>query len=112
MKLGQQVTGYKFNDTNNIWKVLPGIPTAIHDTESIPVQNGDLIRLLHVNSDTVLLTHDVASPSMPTNEEFTTDEFDDENSKTAITDPGLRVSKRHNETVFQLTFTRRVKRLD
>jgi dolichyl-phosphate-mannose-protein mannosyltransferase len=85
--LGQQVTGYPHNDTNNVWQVVP--------TKSLPatgrgriVRHNDVIQLLHVQSNTVLLTHDVASPLMPTNQEFTTIDKDD--------------TARYNETLFQL----------
>ncbi|GAA99574.1 glycosyltransferase family 39 protein [Mixia osmundae IAM 14324] len=84
---GQQVTGYPFNDTNNHWQILP--------TKQLPdtgrgrlVRNHDIIRLLHVNTDTVLLTHDVASPLMQTNTEFTTWPIQDET--------------RYNDTTFEL----------
>jgi dolichyl-phosphate-mannose-protein mannosyltransferase len=36
------------------------------------VKNGDLVHLRHVITNTILLTHDVASPYYPTNQEFTT----------------------------------------
>ncbi|KAK4110551.1 glycosyltransferase family 39 protein [Canariomyces notabilis] len=67
---GQQVTGYPFNDTNNYWQVLP----AGEDDQKLGrhVKNHDLIRLRHVGTDTILLSHDVASPYYPTNQEFTT----------------------------------------
>lgn len=71
---GQQVTGYPFhplNDTNNHWIVEP--------TKEIPetgrgriVRHRDVIRLRHVATNTTLLTHDVACPTMATNTEFTT----------------------------------------
>lgn len=68
---GQQVTGYPFNDTNNHWIVQP--------TKEIPesgrgriVRHHDVVTLLHVNTNTTLLTHDVACPTMATNTEFTT----------------------------------------
>ncbi|KAL7415547.1 dolichyl-phosphate-mannose-protein mannosyltransferase [Mrakia frigida] len=68
---GQQVTGYPFNDTNNNWQVLP--------TKELPetgrgrvVRNKDVVQLYHVNTDSFLLTHDVASPLTSTNQEFTT----------------------------------------
>jgi dolichyl-phosphate-mannose-protein mannosyltransferase len=84
---GQQVTGYAHNDTNNIWQVIP--------TKALPetgrgriVRHEDIIQLLHVNSQTLLLTHDVASPLMPTNQEFTTWSKDD--------------YSRHNDTLFHL----------
>ncbi|KAK7012199.1 glycosyltransferase family 39 protein [Favolaschia claudopus] len=73
---GQQVTGYGHNDTNNNWQIIP--------TKALPetgrgrfVRHGDLIQLLHINTQSHLLTHDVASPLMPTNQEFTTHPKDD-----------------------------------
>lgn len=85
--LGQQVTGYGHEDTNNHWQIVP--------TKSLPetgrgriVRHQDVIQLLHVNTLTHLLTHDVASPLMPTNQEFTTWPKDD--------------YSRHNETLFQV----------
>ncbi|KAJ7442300.1 glycosyltransferase family 39 protein [Mycena latifolia] len=84
---GQQVTGYGHNDTNNNWQIIP--------TKALPetgrgryVRHGDLIQLLHVNTQTHLLTHDVASPLMPTNQEFTTWPKDD--------------YSRHNDTLFHI----------
>ncbi|GAA5825596.1 hypothetical protein JCM11251_000303 [Rhodosporidiobolus azoricus] len=68
---GQQVTGYPFNDTNNHWIVEP--------TKEIPpsgrgrvVRHQDVIKLRHVVTNTTLLTHDVACPTLATNTEFTT----------------------------------------
>ena len=52
------------------------------------VRHDDTIQLLHVATDTLLMTHDVASPTMPTNEEFTTWPKDDHS--------------RYNDTLFQL----------
>ncbi|KAH9987123.1 glycosyltransferase family 39 protein [Russula compacta] len=73
---GQQVTGYGHADENNWWQVIP--------TKALPetgrgriVRHNDVIQLLHVTTDTYLLTHDVASPLMPTNQEFTTWPRDD-----------------------------------
>ena len=84
---GQQVTGYPHNDTNNNWQIIP--------TKSIPatgrgrvVRHDDVIQLLHVTTQTVLLTHDVASPLMATNQEFTTHDPRDES--------------RYNDTLFSL----------
>ncbi|KAK4154043.1 Dolichyl-phosphate-mannose--protein mannosyltransferase [Chaetomidium leptoderma] len=67
---GQQVTGYPFNDTNNYWQILP----ASADDQQLgrPVKNHDLVRLRHLVTDTILMSHDVASPYYPTNQEFTT----------------------------------------
>ncbi|EJD47938.1 glycosyltransferase family 39 protein [Auricularia subglabra TFB-10046 SS5] len=84
---GQQVTGYVHNDTNNHWQVIP--------TKALPatgrgriVRHSDVIQLLHVATQTYLLTHDVACPHMPTNQEFTTWPKDD--------------NSRHNDTLFIL----------
>ncbi|KAJ7658107.1 glycosyltransferase family 39 protein [Mycena rosella] len=84
---GQQVTGYGHNDTNNNWQIIP--TKALPETgRARYVRHGDLIQLLHVNTQTYLLTHDVASPLMPTNQEFTTWPKDDHT--------------RHNDTLFHL----------
>lgn len=66
---GQQVTGYPYNDTNNYWQIVP-----VEDDQKLGhhVKNGDLVRLRHIVTDTMLLSHDVASPYYPTNQEFTT----------------------------------------
>ena len=53
------------------------------------MRHNDVIQLRHVGSDTLLLTHDVASPLMPTNQEFTTVVPEDE--------------ERHNDTLFQVS---------
>lgn len=85
---GQQVTGYPFNDTNNHWQVLPTVPLA--DGEVHSVKNGDVIQLRHLGTDSILLTHDVASPFFPTNQEFTT-----------VTQE-LADGERHNDTLFEI----------
>jgi dolichyl-phosphate-mannose-protein mannosyltransferase len=85
---GQQVTGYPHNDTNNHWQVLPVKP--LPNVQGQRVKIGDAVRLRHIVTDTVLLTHDVASPYHPTNQEFTTvgkEEAD---------------STRFNDTMFQI----------
>lgn len=66
---GQQVTGYPYNDTNNFWQI---IPLVDDHRMGHHVVNHDLVRLRHVVTDTMLLSHDVASPYYPTNQEFTT----------------------------------------
>ncbi|CAG8499641.1 7149_t:CDS:10 [Paraglomus occultum] len=87
---GQQVTGYPHRDSNNHWIVKPATPfldsadRPLNDT----IKHGDHIRLEHVNTHSHLLTHDVASPLMPTNQEFTTISVEDDS--------------RYNETVFQV----------
>ncbi|KAL2444323.1 Dolichyl-phosphate-mannose-protein mannosyltransferase 4 [Exophiala dermatitidis] len=87
---GQQVTGYPFNDTNNHWQILPGTPNIDTTETDRPVLNGDLVKLRHVVTDTILLTHDVASPYYPTNQEFTT------------VAPELAAGERHNDTLFEI----------
>ena len=86
---GQQVTGYPHNDSNNHWQLLP----ATEDVEAgTPIKNGDRVRLRHLVTDTLLLTHDVASPYYPTNQEFTTVSHEVANEK------------RFNDTIFELKF--------
>ncbi|WWC59216.1 uncharacterized protein I303_101766 [Kwoniella dejecticola CBS 10117] len=87
---GQQVTCYPHNDTNNHWQIIP--------TKELPesgrgrvVRHNDVIQLKHVVTDTLLLTHDVASPLMPTNQEFTTIDPEDETRK--------------NDTMFKVVIT-------
>ncbi|KAF1986225.1 glycosyltransferase family 39 protein [Aulographum hederae CBS 113979] len=85
---GQQVTGYPHNDTNNQWQILPTKQFA--SPLGNKVKNGDLVRFRHLVTDTVLLTHDVASPYFPTNQEFTTVAMEVANGD------------RFNDTVFEL----------
>lgn len=68
---GQQVTGYGHNDTNNHWQIIPtkALPAA---GRGRAVNHDDVVQVLHVSTQTLLTTHDVASPLMPTNQEFTT----------------------------------------
>lgn len=88
---GQQVTGFtEGEDVNNYWKILPATPFPEGQELNRPVRNSDIVRLYHVNTDSYLLCHDVASPLFPTNEEFTT--VDEEVAK-----------DRFNETLFKLT---------
>ncbi|EKD19001.1 uncharacterized protein L3040_006495 [Drepanopeziza brunnea f. sp. 'multigermtubi'] len=84
---GQQVTGYPFADANNHWQILP-----LHSQETlgIPVRNNDIVRLRHVVTDTMLLSHDVASPYYPTNQEFTTVPMDE------------ALGERYNDTLFEI----------
>ncbi|OKL56978.1 hypothetical protein UA08_07787 [Talaromyces atroroseus] len=69
---GQQVTGYPYNDTNNEWQILPATPFPEGNKLGHKVKNGDIIQLRHIVTNSILLTHDVASPLMATNQEFTT----------------------------------------
>ncbi|KAI1908710.1 Dolichyl-phosphate-mannose--protein mannosyltransferase 4 [Ophidiomyces ophidiicola] len=87
---GQQVTGYPYNDTNNHWQLLPSVAFPENDRVGHAVKNGDTVQLRHVVTDTILLTHDVASPSLPTNQEFTTVSHD------------LANGDRHNDTLFEI----------
>lgn len=84
---GQQVTGYPFNDTNNYWQVLP----ASDDKQTgVNIINNALVRLKHIATDTILLSHDVASPYYPTNQEFTTVSTED------------AYGSRENDTLFEI----------
>ena len=88
---GQQVTGYPFNDTNNHWQILPGPGISLVDVQQgYHVKNGDIIRLRHLVTDSFLLTHDVASPYYPTNQEFT------------AVPPEVANGERYNDTLFEL----------
>ncbi|KAF8426257.1 Dolichyl-phosphate-mannose-protein mannosyltransferase-domain-containing protein [Tirmania nivea] len=85
---GQQVTGYPFNDTNNHWIIVPSRPFP--DSMQRPVNNNDAVKLLHVATNTFLLSHDVASPYYPTNQEFTTISKEDADGP------------RYNDTLFEV----------
>lgn len=87
---GQQVTGYPFNDTNNNWQILPNTPNPDGSHAGTPVLNGDVVKLRHVVTDALLLSHDVASPYFPTNQEFT------------AVSPELAAGERHNDTLFEI----------
>ncbi|EEH33676.1 dolichyl-phosphate-mannose-protein mannosyltransferase [Paracoccidioides lutzii Pb01] len=87
---GQQVTGYPYNDTNNYWEILPAAPFDANDRLGHRVKNGDIVQLHHLQTDTILLTHDVASPYYPTNQEFTTVSRE------------LADGNRHNDTLFEI----------
>lgn len=84
---GQQVTGYPHNDTNNIWQI---IPVAEMSGTGHPVKNGDVVRFRHAVTDTWLMSHDVASPYYPTNQEFTTAAHEQANGD------------RFNDTLFEI----------
>lgn len=84
---GQQVTGYPHNDTNNLWQIVPSVAM---EGRGHPVKNGDIVRFRHLVTDSWLLTHDVASPFYPTNQEFTTVPPEDANGG------------RFNDTLFEI----------
>ena len=96
---GQQVTGYPHNDTNNHWQVIPTYALSDVEKEGHPVKNGEIVQLRHLVTDSYLLTHDVASPYYPTNQEFTTVPSDLASPPTAENPTG---GERHNDTLFQL----------
>lgn len=88
---GQQVTCVNdFNDTNNYWEILPSDMTPQSINKTSPVREGDSFRLRHVKTNGYLLTHDVASPFYPTNEEFT-----------VVPAQMLNQSNNMNDTVFK-----------
>ncbi|KAK9451414.1 Dolichyl-phosphate-mannose-protein mannosyltransferase-domain-containing protein [Limtongia smithiae] len=87
---GQQVTGYPFHDVNNDWVILPAVPYPTDDKLGHEVHGGDIVQLYHVGTKSYLLTHDVASPYFPTNQEFTT------------VDETLANGVRHNDTLFEI----------
>ncbi|RCH97543.1 hypothetical protein CU098_009952 [Rhizopus stolonifer] len=82
---GQQVTGVMESNDNCFWRIKP---TEDHQDPTRPVKNGDIVQLEHVVTGTNLLTHDVASPWMPTNEEITT----------------VPLESRYEETLFKIVF--------
>jgi dolichyl-phosphate-mannose-protein mannosyltransferase len=71
---------------NCYWRIKPTYD--IEGDEPVVVKNGDIIQLEHVVTGTNLLTHDVASPWMPTNEEVTT----------------VALDERYEETLFSIHF--------
>lgn len=89
---GQQVTGYPFNDTNNHWQILPQVPTTEGDRQVRPVLHGEVVQLRHLVTNAVLLTHDVASPYYPTNQEFTA----------VPLEQAVVGGERHNDTLFEI----------
>ncbi|KAL3418753.1 dolichyl-phosphate-mannose-protein mannosyltransferase [Phlyctema vagabunda] len=84
---GQQVTGYPHKDANNHWQIIPAVDDKNVDRH---VKHGEVVRLRHIITDTMLLSHDVASPYYPTNQEFTTVPLSDANGD------------RFNDTLFEL----------
>ncbi|KAF7885063.1 hypothetical protein EAF00_010881 [Botryotinia globosa] len=85
---GQQVTGYPYADANNHWQIIPA--GTFEEVEGRPVKNNEVVRLRHVITNTMLLSHDVASPYYPTNQEFTTVSIED------------ALGERLNDTLFEL----------
>ncbi|KAK9467612.1 Dolichyl-phosphate-mannose-protein mannosyltransferase-domain-containing protein [Lipomyces arxii] len=87
---GQQVTGYPYQDVNNDWVIFPVVEFPENDKLGHAVKGGDVVQLFHVATETFLLTHDVASPGYPTNQEFTTVSREDASGP------------RHNDTLFEI----------
>ncbi|ODQ82919.1 glycosyltransferase family 39 protein [Babjeviella inositovora NRRL Y-12698] len=81
---GQQVTGYLGTDAGNSWEIVPV------DGKSGTIRQADIVRLRHVRTNGFLVAHDVASPLMPTNEEFT------------VVDVETANGARFNDTLFRL----------
>ncbi|KAG9238261.1 glycosyltransferase family 39 protein [Amylocarpus encephaloides] len=84
---GQQVTGYPYADANNHWQILPA---SGEEVQGRVVKNNDIVRLRHVVTNGVLLSHDVASPYYPTNQEFTVINMEEGNGD------------RFNDTLFEI----------
>ncbi|CAO3677697.1 unnamed protein product [Umbelopsis ramanniana] len=76
------------NDEGNIWQVLQTGDNI--SGQLTPVRHGDIIQLRHIKTDRLLMTHDVASPLLPTNTEFTTAEEGD--------------AEKYEDTLFELRF--------
>lgn len=76
---GQIISANKLGDkTPHLFQILPEIDIADDQPRiGLPVMIGQKIRLKHVQTGTILKTHDVASPYFPTNEEFTTVSVED-----------------------------------
>ncbi|KAM3586300.1 Dolichyl-phosphate-mannose--protein mannosyltransferase 4 [Umbelopsis sp. WA50703] len=77
-------------DSGNVWQVLRTGQNA-EDDQLTPVQHGDIVQLRHIETDRLLMTHDVASPLISTNTEFTT--VDDS-----------QVETHYQNTLFELQF--------
>ena len=102
---GQQVNGYPEEDPNNVWRIIGG-------AEGDVLKEGDVVRLLHVTSGKVLLTHDVASALTRTNQEITAVDPNDQAQypetlwKVSIQAGGDGGKVRSLATQFQLVNTR------
>ncbi|KAI8637449.1 glycosyltransferase family 39 protein [Parasitella parasitica] len=83
---GIQVTGNMQPDINSYWRIKPAGPVDDALAPQKSVRHNDVVQLEHVGTGFDLLTHDVAAPWMPTNQEFTT----------------TNVASRYNETLFRV----------
>jgi dolichyl-phosphate-mannose-protein mannosyltransferase len=84
---GQQVTGLLQRDKNNYWEIMPLVDDQLAGNV---VRNNDTVRLRHLATNTMLLSHNVASPYYRTNQEFTTVPMDQ------------LLDTRFNDTLFEL----------
>ncbi|KAI8376364.1 O-mannosyltransferase [Radiomyces spectabilis] len=74
---GQQVVAANEVDGNSYWRIRPTKPLPING-EPVVVRHGDVIQLEHIETESLLITHDVASPLLPSQQEFTTVPFDEQ----------------------------------
>lgn len=96
----QQITcvfdqnGKEIEDVNSQWEILPS-------TEGVKkgdvVYTNDVVRLRHVGTGGILLTHDVASPLKSTNEEFVAVHGEDANTRYQETLWRLRLADPSNK---------------
>ncbi|ORX55154.1 family 39 glycosyltransferase [Hesseltinella vesiculosa] len=105
---GKQVVGIEEPDINSWWQVLPATENekADDDWASRTIRHDDVIRLKHIGTDWILLTHDVASPILSTNEEFTTvapgERFNETLFKVVLEDPNNMNTWQTGMTAFKL----------
>lgn len=83
---GIQVTGNMQPDINSYWRIKHTGQFDEALAAQKHVKHNDVIQLEHIGTGLSLLTHDVASPWMPTNQEFTT----------------TNLEARYNETLFRV----------
>ncbi|ORX98235.1 O-mannosyltransferase [Basidiobolus meristosporus CBS 931.73] len=90
---GQQVVAVHAKDAGSQWVVRSAdSDTSVESDGAIAhVKDGDLIQLEHKTTNTLLMTHDVASPLTTTNMEFTTAQIND--------------TQKHSKTIFRVEFT-------
>ncbi|GAA5816412.1 hypothetical protein MFLAVUS_009941 [Mucor flavus] len=68
---GAQVVGTTQPDINSYWRILAGSHLA-GDGRKQYIKHNDVIQLEHIGTGKLLMTHDVAAPWTPTNQEITT----------------------------------------
>ncbi|OMJ12642.1 Dolichyl-phosphate-mannose-protein mannosyltransferase 1 [Smittium culicis] len=57
----QQITIYSYPDENNLFKIIPAYNVTLNSTV-VPLKNGDIIRLKHIQTGKNLHSHDVKAP--------------------------------------------------